>query len=87
MLDFLRRRKPEPVESLEPEHIVSPVGPNTYLHTFKAAPQTEAQRQAAEDAAIAEFDRSLAPAPRHPVGAPRRSIFDKFPPNGQSFPH
>jgi hypothetical protein len=91
LLGLFKRRRPEPPEP-EPktgagaEHIVTDLGGGKYLHSFKSLPQTDAQRQRDEDAAIAGFDQSLAPTPRYPVVAPRPSIFNTSP-DPQRFPH
>jgi len=70
------------------EHVVTPTGqPGVYVHSWRAAPQTEAQRQAAEDAAIAQYDAVLdLTRQRFRVATPRPSVFDT-PPDPERFPH
>jgi hypothetical protein len=69
----------------EPEHVVTDLGGGKYLHSWKAPTQTEAQRQAAEDSAVAAFNQSLSPVSRFPAAQRRPSVFDR-PPNPDSFP-
>jgi len=68
------------------DHVVTPTGqPGVYVHTFKSAQPTDAERERAEWAALAESNRALSPGMRAPTTQPRQSPFSRTP-DPDSFP-
>ena len=61
------------------EYIVTDLGGGKRFHTWKAAEPTDAERERAEAAALAEFNQAMAPGMRQPSPVPRRSVFDRAP--------
>lgn len=67
------------------EHVVTDLGGGQKLHTFKSAQPTQADRERAEWAALAESNRALSPGSRTPTTQPRQSPFNTTP-NPDSWP-